>query len=130
MAKYTIPDAAEKMGFTPAYVRSLIRKGQLLSELEPIVPESLVKRHHITDEGIAHFFDESSRKTHRADKRNKFVIYMTLVEYETVKILLTENGLSVVAETIKTWNPIKSAVGIVAAAKSKTKKAKKNAKTT
>lgn len=107
MAKHNIAEAAKVMGFTPAYVRSLIRKGQLVSGLEPIVPESLVKRHVITDENIKLFLSQSKRQTHRADGRNKYVIYMTPVEFEATKIVLAENGLGPVVETMRTWNPIK-----------------------
>jgi len=122
MAKHNIAEAAKVMGFTPAYVRSLIRKGQLVSGLEPIVPESLVKRHVITDEDIKLFLSQSKRQTHRADGRNKYVVYMTRTEYEAVKIVLTENGLAGVVETMRTWNPVKGVIGTAPVKVAKPKK--------
>lgn len=107
MAKHTIPEAAELMKYTPAYVRALIRKGDLESPLEPLVPESLVMRHMISDEAIAAFFGGVRRKTHRADGRNKWLIYMNPTECETVKVLLKANGLEGIADTIRTANKVK-----------------------
>lgn len=119
-----IENTAKKMGFTPAYVRSLIRKEQLISVLEPIVPESLVKHHMVSDEEIKRFFAETRRATHRVDNRNKFVIYMTPVECDAAKIVLTENGLGPVAETIRTWNRVKKITSVEAVKVEKPRKKK------
>lgn len=122
MAKHPIPETAMLMKYTPAYVRSLIRKGDLIATLEPIVPESLVRRHMISDEAIVAFFGETHRKTHRADGRNKFVVYMSLAECETVKTVLTANNLGDVAATIRTANKIKAFLPPTILAKAKVKK--------
>ena len=129
MAKYNIADAAGKMGFSPAYVRALVRKGQLATVMEPIVPESLVRRHMISDENIKDFFADAHRGTHRPDGRNKYVVYMTPPEYQAAKTVLTENGLGPVAETIRTWNRLKAPTPAPAGAAKAGKPRKKHAHT-
>ena len=125
MAKHNLEKTAEMMHFTTAYIRSLIRKGLLVSEKEPIVPESLVTRHMISDEEIARFMGQTRRTTHRVDGRNKFVVYMDPVECEKVKRLLTENELEGVIATLRSWNPLKPK----SIAKPKAKKARRGTKT-
>lgn len=107
MQKYDINETAKLMNFTPAYVRSLIRKGLLASELEPIVPETLVKHHVITDAEVKRFMGQSRRTAHRKDGRNKFVIYMDTDERTRVLKVLTDNKLEDVAATIRAWNALK-----------------------
>lgn len=106
--EYDITDAAKEMGFTPQYVRQLIRKGTLLTVMKPIVPESLVKHHMVTRTEIDRYMGTTRRKTRREDGRNKFVMYMTLVELAKVKTVLKANDLKEVAETIRSWNPLKA----------------------
>lgn len=107
MAKHDIPKTAELMNLTPAYVRALIRKGSLVTEMEPIVPDSLVKRHMVSDEEMARFQADFGRRVRRTDKRNKYVIYMTPGERVKVVGLLEANELQDIVSTIRSWNPLK-----------------------
>jgi hypothetical protein len=76
----------------------------------------------ISDEAITTFFGEVKRKTHRADGRNKWLIYMSPTECEAVKTLLRANGLEDVVDTIRTANVVKSLSSEVLVAPTKRKR--------
>jgi len=107
MPTHNIEDTAKLMNFTPNYVRALIRKGALKSALEPIVPESLVKRHMVSDEAITEYLTGTVSRARRKDGRNKFVVYMSHEESPKVQALLRANGFAGIADTLRTWNPLK-----------------------
>lgn len=109
MTDHTLVETAKIMNFSPAYVRALIRKGQLRSHFEPVVPDSLVKRHVVTDEDIAAYFKGTGHRTHRADGRNKYVIYLAPLEVEHITKLLNDNGYAAVVENLRLWNRLKPA---------------------
>lgn len=105
--KHTIAEVARDTGFTPQYVRSLIRKGQLHSTLEPIAEGAQVSRHMIDDDDVKRFLNSTKRKTKRTDGRNKYVFYATPEEQLAVVEALLAAGLNDIVESIRTANKIK-----------------------
>lgn len=105
--KYDIQDAAKRLKLSPQYVRSLIRNGTLKSTQEPIVPESLVNKHMVTEVEIQRYLAIPSSKTQRKDHRNKYVIYMTIDERQHVADALKAADLADVESTIRTANVLK-----------------------
>jgi hypothetical protein len=105
---YTIKTAAARMNLTEAYVRSLIRTGKLVSNLEPIGFEAAVKRHIITETDITDFLRDTPRKTKRTDGRNKYVFYATPEEVDQTLTALRGARLDIIAGFIHTANRLKS----------------------
>jgi len=105
--KYDIQEAAKRLKLSPQYVRSLIRSGMLKSAFEPIVPESLVNKHMVTEAEIQRYLAIPSSKTQRKDHRNKYVIYMTMDERQRVADALKAADLADVESTIRTANVLK-----------------------
>lgn len=103
----TINQVARETGFTPQYIRTLIRRGTLKSKKIPISEHSPVVRHMIYDESLAEFLHTTQRKTKRTDGRNKFVFYADQIEYASVVDALTAAGLTAIVESLRTANKIK-----------------------
>jgi hypothetical protein len=106
--QYDINSAAGRMGYTPQYVRALIRKGLLDTELVPLVKGSLVTRHMISEEEIVRYLSGAVRKSRRIDGRNKFVFYANVAEYPRIIEALKKAGLQEVAEGVRSANKLKA----------------------
>lgn len=106
-AEYTIKQAAVRMGLTEPYVRALIRNDKLPSELRAIGFESQVSRHMITEQAIATFLKETTRKSRRNDGRNKYVLYANPAEIILVDEAIRKAGLTKVADMIHSANNLK-----------------------
>lgn len=105
---YTIPEAADFLGFSQAYIRTLIRKNQLTTDMVPLSEGSLVMRHVITESSMGEFLNTVPHKTRRNDGRNKFIVYISPDEYPRVLDVLEENGLGEVARLLEPANKVKS----------------------
>lgn len=103
----SITDVARQCGFTGQYVRTLIRKGKLESELHPIREGSMVQKHFVSKESLQEFLAETTRKTKRTDGRNKYVFYAKPREYDKVLQALLKDGLVDVVESIRENNKVK-----------------------
>lgn len=108
---YTIAELARKLGFTPAYVRMLIRKKLLESSLEPIAPGANVTRHIVTEEDLNDYLTGSKRRSKRTDGRNKYVFYATPGEHDQVIVALDAANLHQVVESLRTANKLKPQMG-------------------
>jgi hypothetical protein len=102
--KYGIPEAAQELQLSEAYIRMCIRNGSLISKMEPVSEGSTVMKHVITQRALDEFANRDTRRApRRADGRAKWVFYASPEEVNLVKELLyTSNipGLAVVAQSI------------------------------
>jgi len=99
---YTINQAATFVGLTAPYVRSLIRKGKLPSQLLPLTEGSKVLRHHVMETDLIEYRDNAPRKIRRTDGRRKYSIYVRDGELDAVLEALYGADLGDVAHTIVT----------------------------
>lgn len=109
MKKFSVPEAAEELGYTEQYVRVLIQRGYIESNPEPREPDSLVMRHMVSEDELERFKIQHPTRNRRRDGRNKFVAYMTPAEYDEAIRILKAAGphMRKVAELIQPANPIK-----------------------
>lgn len=105
--QYDIPTAAEELGFSQAYIRTLIRKGTLKTTRVPLSEGSLVTKHVISEEALREFENESPHKSRRLDGRNKFIMYLRPDEYMPAYQALSKAGLHEVADLLTPANKLK-----------------------
>lgn len=105
---HTINEAAKILGYTPKYVRFLIRKKMLKSFLVPIFEGSAQKHHVISDEDIEEYKKVPNTRSRRSDSRYKFIFYATSEEYHEVVRAVESAGYVEVAKTMMPANTIKA----------------------
>lgn len=104
---YSIIEIARKCGFTIPYVRTLIRKGTLQSEMRPLRPGSVVMKHFVPEESLTDFLSSTTRKSRRADGRSKYVFYASPKEYDRVLQALLKEGMVDIVESLRSANKVK-----------------------
>lgn len=102
-----IVEAAKYSGFSPAYIRYLVREHKLSSALVPIGEGLSVSKHIISKADLDAFLSEKRPHTRRPDHRNKYSIYATPKELDRLMALLKKSGMEDVAASIKPANAIK-----------------------
>lgn len=100
--RFTINQLAEKVELSPCYVRRMIHQDKLESTLVNISPK--VQRHEITMTQFKAFRSKTSVRTTRTDGRNKFTVYLTEVEENFVRDLLTVNKYDEVEKLLARTN--------------------------
>lgn len=98
----TIKEASEKYGLSTVWIRRMVHQNQL-EVIRVKVGDTNVERIEILETSIA--TRASGSKSRRDDGRNKFVLYATPEEYETLTALLAEHKLET---PIARANPPKS----------------------
>lgn len=85
---FTIDEAAEYMGYSSSYTRSLIHNGKLESTMQPVSEGSGVKKHTITKAACDDFLENAPHRNRREDGRNKYIMYATPKEFrESIRVL-------------------------------------------
>lgn len=104
---YTVPEAAEYLGFSQTYLRTLVRKGTLIPLRVPTFEGSLVTRYVFSESMLEAFLNEAPHKSRRRDGRNKFVVYIHPDEYPRVLEALRDHDLGEVAQLLLPANKVK-----------------------
>jgi hypothetical protein len=107
MKLYDIHAAAAQIGFSTGYVRTLIRKGKIKTELQPLHEGTCVLKHMIPETELQKFVDEVPHKSRRSDGRNKFIVYLRNDELLHARQLLIDGGLGEIAFMIQPANKLK-----------------------
>jgi len=92
--KLSIKDIVFMTGFTPAYIRKLIREGSLIATDEPIEEGSEVKRKMITLESFDAYMAKPRRHA-RADHRNRYILHANDEEIAVITEAAKANGLNI-----------------------------------
>jgi len=107
MEHYDIPAAAKKIGFSVAYVRTLIRSGKITTVMQPLYEGSHVMKHMIPDDQLQKFVEEMPHKSRRKDGRNKYIVYARNDELLQIRQALFNAGLNELAFLIAPANRLK-----------------------
>jgi hypothetical protein len=107
MEYYDIPAAAKKIGFSVPYIRTLIRKGKLLTTMQPLYEGSRVKKHMIPETELKKFVELMPHKSRRKDGRNKYIVYVRTDEFLQMRQALLDAGLEEIAFLITPANKLK-----------------------
>lgn len=105
--QYDIKEAADALGFSQIYIRTLIRRGTIPTTKVPLAEGSLVTRHMISQSELDRFLHELPHKSRRSDGRNKFIMYARPDEYSAAYQCLVAAGLKEVADLILPANKVK-----------------------
>ena len=103
---YDIPAASARIGFSQSYVRTLIRRGTLISEMVPLSKGSLVTKHMISESELQRFLEEVPHKSRRHDSRNKFVLYATPDEIAPLLDAMRNAGFGEIADLVEPANQL------------------------
>jgi hypothetical protein len=102
---FDIPQAAEELDLSPAYIRLMVRQGVIETKLEPIREGSGIKHHLISKTELMAFAGrDNGRAPRRNDGRRKCVLYALPEELDRIKELLYathDPGLTIVAQSIQ-----------------------------
>lgn len=105
--QYDILAAANKLGFSQTYIRTLVRRGVIKTTRVPLSEGSLVTKHVISEAVLDEFLNETPHKSRREDGRNKFIMYADPGEYVLVHQALVAADLQEIAELIIPANKVK-----------------------
>ena len=90
-----IDDVRELTHLSEMRVRTAMRRGELVSHLEPVKEGSKTNHRVTTPEDVLAWRKSTEAHTKRDDGRNKYNIYMTPDEYEVVTKLFKANKVVV-----------------------------------
>lgn len=107
MKHYDIPHAAEYMGFSVPYLRTLIRRGTIKTTRQPVHEGTSVTKHMIAESELKRFMKDAPHKSKRSDGRNKYVLYARTDEVVIARMALLNAGLSEVAALLMPANKMK-----------------------
>lgn len=105
---YDIKAAAKRLGYTDQYIRMLIQREKLPSEMVPLAPGARVTKHVITETAIRAFETAIQSKSTREDNRTKWVAYASFEEMEAAISILKREGLAEVTALIRPANKLKT----------------------
>lgn len=106
---YDIKAAAERLSFSPQYVRLLIKQEKLLSEMVPLAPGAIVTKHVITETSIKLFESTvASKASQRNDNRTKWVMYASFAEMKDILSAIKKTGHAEVAALTRPANKLKN----------------------
>ena len=105
---FDIKQAAEKLGYTPQYIRMLIQEDRIVAEQIPISPGARVMKYVMTEAALDDFVNNVESHTRREDSRTKWVVYATFEEMEIAMTALDEAGLAEITSLIRPANDLKS----------------------
>ena len=105
---YDIKAAAKRLGYTDQYIRMLIQREKLPSEMVPLAPGARVTKHVITETAIKAFETSILSKSTRDDNRTKWVAYASFEEMKDIISDLEKKGRVEVAALIRPANKLKT----------------------
>ena len=92
--KLSIKDVCVEFELSPVYVRRMIQRGEIKTELVPISEGSKTEKHLIDREEIIRWRSTKGlNRTNREDGRMKFVLYADSNEIEQIQKLLESNQI-------------------------------------
>jgi len=102
----SIKEAAQHLGTTDTYVRTLVRKGKLATERENLNEDGTLWRHMIPITELESY-KGNARTSRREDGRNKYVLYATPEELEALRKVIETEQLTCLIEKPKYGKPKK-----------------------
>ncbi len=92
--KLSIKDVCDRYELSSVYVRRMIQRGEIKTELVPLSEGSKTMKHLIAVEEIERWrASKGSNRSNREDGRSKFTLYANAEEYEAIMKLLEENQI-------------------------------------
>lgn len=94
--KLSIKDVCEQFELSPVYVRRMIQRGEIKTELVPVSEGSKTTKHMIDQEEIIRWRASKANRSTREDGRSKYVLYANADEIKAIESLLETNAIEAI----------------------------------